>query len=61
MHEEDDDDDPNWLGAPEDQPFRKRTAVAKDTTSPTPVVESSTAKTPARLRFASATIRPAKC
>ena len=46
MHEEDDDDDPNWLGAPEDQPFRKRTAVAKDTTSPTPVVESSTAKTP---------------
>ncbi len=47
MYEEEDDDDPNWLGAPEDQPFRKRTVVAKDTTGPAPVVESSTAKTPA--------------
>ena len=45
MHEEKDDDDPNWLGAPEDQPFKKNT-VAKDTTYPTPVVENSTAKTP---------------
>ena len=47
MLEQEDDDDPNWLGAPEDQPFRKRTVVAKDTICPTPVVESSTAKTPA--------------
>ena len=46
MHEEKDEVDPNWFGPPEDQPFKKN-AVAKDTTSPTPVVESSTAKTPA--------------
>ena len=46
MHEEEDGIDPNWFGAPEDQPFRKSTAVAKDTTYPTPVVENSTAKTP---------------
>ncbi len=46
MHEEEDGIDPNWFGAPEDQPFRKSDVVAKDTTCPTPVVESSTAKTP---------------
>ena len=46
MHGEEDEVDPNWFGAPEDQPFKKNT-VAKDTTCPTPVVESSTAKTPA--------------
>ena len=46
MPEEEDEVDPNWFGAPEDQPFRKSTAVAKDTTYPTPVVENSTAKTP---------------
>ena len=46
MHEEEDGVDPNWFGAPEDQPFRKSNVVAKGAACPTPVVESSTAKTP---------------